>query len=72
MSGTWPHQFTKNGKEYQIGEQPYLDELTRKVMAQPMICVHCHKEYVQGVDPRPLDPCPARSDKREKKRILNT
>lgn len=66
MSGFWPHQFTKQGRPYQIGE----NELKQPIMATPMICVHCMKEFVQGMDVRPPDPCPARNDKREKKRIL--
>lgn len=69
MSGVWPHQFTKNGKEIQIGEEKFTDNTTRPVYAQPMICVHCHQEYTQGKDGIPPGPCPARNDKREMKRI---
>ena len=62
----WPHQFTKNGKGYEIGR----DELNRPTYAQTYICVHCLIEFVQGVEARPMDSCPARNNKREMKRIL--
>lgn len=65
----WPHQFTKNGKATKVGEEQYLDKLTRPIMAQPMVCVHCHTEYIQGQASPPQGPCPARNDKREMKRI---
>lgn len=69
ISAYWPHQFTKNGSEKQIGEERILDNTIRPVMAQPMVCTHCHVEYTQGVDNQPPGPCPARSTKRELKRI---
>lgn len=69
MSEYWPHQFTKHGKEKLIGEEKFLDNTTRPIFAQPMICVHCHQEYVQGVDAPPPGPCPARNTRREMKRI---
>lgn len=69
MTQFWDHQFTKNGKEIQIGEEKFLDNTMRPIYAQPMHCVHCDKEYVQGRDPRPVGPCPARNDKREAKRL---
>ena len=61
----WPHQFTKDGKPTQIG----VKEFNLPVHSTPMICVHCHARFVQGVDGKPPDPCPARNDKREMKRI---
>lgn len=67
----WPHQFTKDGKEVQIGEEKFMDNTYRPIMAQPMVCVHCHRKYTQGVDAYPTDLCPARNDKRELKRIKN-
>jgi hypothetical protein len=71
MSDFWPHQFTKSGKEVQIGEEKLTDNVMRPVMAQNMVCVHCGVEFVQGQDSPPLPPCPARNDKREMKRIKN-
>lgn len=62
----WPHQFTKNGREFQIGE----DEYGEKYFAVEMACVHCGKTYVNGQTQRPPDPCPARNQRRELKRIL--
>ncbi len=56
----WPHQFTKNGNP-KAGFSG--------VLWQPMVCVHCHKEYTQGFQERPLGRCPARNDKKETKRI---
>lgn len=64
--GPWPHQFTKNGKGYELGP----DEFGIMRFAQTYICVHCLKEYVQGMQVPPPNPCPARSKKRELKRIL--
>lgn len=63
MSDKWPHQFTKNGKGYEISEGKY---------AQTYICVHCYQEYVQGFEePKWVkEPCPARDTKREVKRIF--
>lgn len=64
----WPHQFVKNGRGYEIG----VDELGFPKYAQTYICVHCYEEYVNGFqDPLP-NPCPARSTKKELKRILLT
>jgi hypothetical protein len=60
----WPHQFTPNGKEYQIGEDNGIPKF-----AKPMICVHCDKEFISGLQSRPPDPCPARTDKKELQRI---
>ena len=60
MSTPWPHQFTRKGRDY-IGPHGQL--------LQPMICVHCYQEYMEGDESRPPDPCPARNDKRELKRI---
>lgn len=57
----WPHQFTKNGRGYEIGPGVY---------AQTYICVHCLLEYIQGVQEPPPNPCAARNTKREMKRIL--
>lgn len=70
MSDFWPHQFTKDGPEIQIGEEDLYDNTKRPVMAQPMICVHCNQRYVRGKDSQPVGRCPARNDKREMKRIL--
>lgn len=60
----WPHQFTKNGNGYEIGEGIY---------AQTYICVHCLQEYVKGFEiPEWItEPCPARETKKELKRIKN-
>lgn len=67
MQEPWPHQFTKNGKGYEIAEGKY---------AQTYICVHCLNEYVQNLVPGQRlpewteEPCPARNTSREMKRIL--
>lgn len=69
MSGFWPHQFVKDGKE----EVVRLDEkdLSSTIKIVPMICVHCDARFVLGQDPHPQGACPARNDKREMKRIKN-
>lgn len=69
----WPHKFTKLGNPIQIGEQK-LDESqtggTRvPIMTQKMICIHCHIEFIQGKEPPPPGPCPARTTKSEWKRL---
>lgn len=65
---TWPHLFTKDDKPRQVG----VDQLTGDpIMVAPMVCIHCHVKYINGMDNRPPDPCPARSKKSELKRILN-
>lgn len=71
MSGGWVHQFAPFGEAKQIGEEQVFVETKRPIMAQPMRCVHCGKEYVRNVDPQPIEMCPKRNDKRERKRILN-
>lgn len=64
----WPHRFTKNGPTQQVGE----DELTHDgIFVQPMICIDCQAEYLNGRDARPPDPCPARNQKKEMKRLLS-
>lgn len=63
---TWPHQFTKNGKEVQVGEVNH-----DAIFVVPMVCIHCHVEYLNGKDGRPPDPCPARNKNREMKRLLS-
>ena len=63
----WPHQFTKDGKEIQIGVRD--DGTGEKIMTAPMICVHCAVKWLNGKESRPPDPCPARNDRREMKRI---
>lgn len=69
----WPHKFTKNGAEKQVGESKVegSNNLKVPIFAIPMICVHCHIEFLQGRDPIPPGPCPARNGKAELKRILN-
>lgn len=67
----WPHQFTKDGPETQIGEEQMLDNLTRPIMAQHMVCVHCTTGFIRNKDPQPTGSCPARSTKREMRRIKN-
>lgn len=57
----WPHKFTKNGREY-VG-------FPEGVMFQPLICVHCYKEYVGGLQEAPPNPCPARTTSKEMKRL---
>lgn len=69
----WPHKFTKNGSEKQIDETKVegSNNLKVPVYSIPMICICCHKEYLQGIDQVPPGPCPARNGKQELKRILN-
>ena len=55
-----PHQFVKDGKEYDIAPG---------VKARPLICVHCDKKYVANLQNRPSDPCPARPLRKEMKRL---
>lgn len=75
ISDNWPHKFAPNGKEVQIGEEPLMSTsedhgtTMRPIYAQPMICVHCHKEWMRGKDPQPQENCPARNTKQEIKRI---
>lgn len=63
----WPHQFSKDGDVVQIG----IDQVTGDdIFAAPMACVHCGVKFISGKDSRPPDPCPARTKKREMRRIL--
>lgn len=58
----WPHQFTKNGRGYELPDGNY---------AQTYICVHCYQEYVRGLQPQPPNPCPARADsKKQVRRVI--
>lgn len=70
MNDFWPHKFTPFGREVQIGEEDLFNHTKRPIMAQPMVCVHCHVEFTKGLQPMPNGPCPARSTKQEKKRLL--
>lgn len=68
----WPHQFTKDGDPYKVGEEE--DGVIGKgdpIMAAPMICIRCHVKFISGMDNRPPDPCPARTKKTEMKRLLS-
>lgn len=75
MSDFWPHKFTKLGAEEQIGERKLMESEMSKtmtpIMAQRMVCVCCHIEFMKGKDPQPGGQCPARTTKDEEKRILN-
>lgn len=64
----WPHRFTKNGTVRQVGEDPATHDAA---FAQPMICMDCNIEFVSGMQPRPADPCPARTMLKEKKRLMS-
>lgn len=69
----WPHKFTRMGSPKQIGEEKMNDAQTGNtmvpIMVQPMVCVHCHVEFLQGKESPPPGPCPARNTKSELKRI---
>lgn len=69
----WPHKFTRNGNPKQIGEEKLDESQTGAtmvpIMVQPMVCIHCHAEFLQGKESPPPGPCPARSTKAELKRI---
>jgi hypothetical protein len=65
----WPHKFTKLGDEYQIGERQVFDNTSAPVMAQRMVCVSCGVEFVKGKDVQPTGKCPARTTKKEMKRL---
>lgn len=67
----WAHQFTRLGNPEKIGEEQTYMNTTTPVMAQRMVCVHCHVEYVRNKDPQPTGSCPARNTKREMKRLKN-
>lgn len=64
----WPHQFTKNGKGYELPDGSH---------AQTYICVHCYQEYVQNIGNLKMvpewvkEPCKARRTKREMIRLKN-
>lgn len=64
----WPHQFTKEGRELQVGIN---QETQAPIFNVPMICIHCHVKYLNGKQARPPDPCPARNKNRELKRLLS-
>lgn len=64
----WPHRFTKDGKEFKIGDDRQTGD---PIIAQPMICMDCHVRFVSGQTSRPPDPCPARTMQREKKRLMS-
>lgn len=65
----WPHLFTKDGETVQVGE--LADGSHDGIFAVPMRCTHCGAKYLNGKDPRPPDPCPARNKTREMKRLLS-
>jgi len=67
----WPHRFTHDGRPYQIGEEKEVIGLGDPIMAAPMICMDCGIKFISGIDSRPLDPCPARTQKTEMKRLLS-
>lgn len=73
MSDFWPHKFTKDGKETIIDKVPMEGIIgeERLITHQPMICVHCNIRFIQGKEPRPADPCPARKTSKEMKRLKN-
>jgi hypothetical protein len=64
----WPHRFTKEGNSFQIGEDPQTHD---GIFAQSMICIDCNIKFVSGQQNRPADPCPARTEKTEKKRLFS-
>lgn len=64
----WPHRFTKQGDVKQVGEDPDTHD---GIFAQPMVCMDCHATFVAGQQSRPADPCPARTQKTEMKRLLS-
>lgn len=66
----WPHKFTKNGAPKQVGEEQIYDHTKAPIMAQPMVCVCCHVEYVHNQTPQPQGACPARKTETEMKRLL--
>lgn len=68
----WPHQFRPNGKEVQIGEEKFTDNLMRPIFAQPMVCAHCGTEWLRGKEAQPTGKCPARETKKELKRITGS
>lgn len=64
----WPHLFTKTAREVQVG----TDNLTGDpLFAVEMTCIHCQARFISGKQPRPPDPCPARTQKSEMKRLLS-
>lgn len=67
MSEFWPHQFVKIDKEQVI--RPEGGTIADIIKIVRMGCVHCHQEYTHGKEAPPPQPCPARNDKREMKRI---
>lgn len=71
ISDFWPHKFTKDGNEVQIGEEPLYDTTMRPIYAQPMICVCCQVRFTQGKETRPEGACPARTTRKELKRLKN-
>jgi hypothetical protein len=72
ISDFWPHQFTTDGQEVQIGEEYFTDNIKRPIYAQPMICVHCGVRYIRGKESQPTGKCPARETKKELKRITDS
>lgn len=68
----WPHTFTKTGHTRVIGvEHDELGRETDPIFAVEMECTHCHAKYLNGLENRPPDPCPARSKSSEMKRLLS-
>ncbi len=57
---SWPHMFSRTNETKQVSE-------TAKGIK--FYCTYCHKEWWQGLDARPLENCPARTDKSEYKRL---
>lgn len=66
---TWPHVFVRTG------ETRALPPIDRRIVPGPRMaiknyCRECHKEWWVGLEPRPLEVCPARNDKKERRRLL--
>lgn len=72
MSDFWPHKFTKDGDATQIGEEPLYDHTMKPIMSQPMVCVCCGITFIQdGKTGPPSGACPARTTKKEMRRLKN-
>lgn len=66
----WPHAFTDTEQT-----RPYMARLApgmplTEMTARLYYCVHCKKEWWSDT-PRPEEPCPERTNKKEKMRLFS-
>jgi hypothetical protein len=66
----WPHLFVRTEEKQELPLQSSYLLIPGPKYATKHYCRECHKEWWEGKEPRPLEPCPARNDKKEIGRLL--